>query len=202
MGIAFRLALGLALALLVSPVVLAQEFVDADALDELFAELRVAPDETTARTIDRRIWAYWTSPTDPELAGRMNEVLTARSMGDPLEAILLLNRLIDDYPGYAEAWNQRATMYYMVGNFEASIADCEKVLELEPRHFGALSGRAMMYLQQGKRARPQGHGDCARNSSLPDGTPAVSRVAARDHPHLTRILSAASYMRSPSREMP
>lgn len=152
MGIALRLALGLALALLVSPVVLAQEFVDADALDELFAELRVAPDESTARTIDRRIWAYWTSPTDPELAGRMNEVLTARSMGDPLEAILLLNRLIDDYPGYAEAWNQRATMYYMVGNFEASIADCEKVLELEPRHFGALSGRAMMYLQQGKRA--------------------------------------------------
>jgi hypothetical protein len=43
-------------------------------------------------------------------------------------------------------------MYYAIGNFAASIADCEKVLELEPRHFGALSGRATMYLLQGKRA--------------------------------------------------
>ena len=57
-----------------------------------------------------------------------------------------------DYPDYAEGWNQRATLYYMMGDFERSIADCAKVLALEPRHFGALSGRALMYLQLGKRA--------------------------------------------------
>ena len=57
-----------------------------------------------------------------------------------------------DYPDYAEGWNQRATIQYMMGNLDLSIADCAKVLELEPRHFGALSGRSLMYLQQGKRA--------------------------------------------------
>jgi tetratricopeptide (TPR) repeat protein len=83
----------------------------------------------------------------------MNEALTSRRLGGPIETLALLNRLIRDYPGYAEAWNQRATMYYVLGNFEASIADCEKVLELEPRHFGALSGRSLMYLQLGRRAQ-------------------------------------------------
>jgi tetratricopeptide (TPR) repeat protein len=152
-GVARRLILGLALVTALSPIpALAQEFVDRAALDRLFDELRVAPDATVAHRIDRQIWFHWTTPSDPLLAGRMNEALTARSMGDPVEAIVLLNRLIEDYPDYAEAWNQRATMYYVIGNFEASIADCARVLELEPRHFGALSGRALMYLQQGKRA--------------------------------------------------
>ena len=130
----------------------ADEFTNNEALDRLFAELKAAPDPVTANQIDQQIWFYWMTPEDPILRGRMNEVIAARRMGDPVEAILLLDRLIVDYPGYAEAWNQRATMYYAIGNFEASIADCEKVLELEPRHFGALSGRATMYLLQGKRA--------------------------------------------------
>ena len=151
--VALRLALGMALALVLSSApAFAQEFVDRGALDKLFVELRTAPDATTAHRIDQQIWFYWTTPSDPLLAGRMNEALTARSMGDPVEAIVLLNRLIEDYPDYAEGWNQRATMYYVIGNFDASIADCAKVLELEPRHFGALSGRALMYLQQGRRA--------------------------------------------------
>ena len=152
-GIALRLILGLALLAVLSPIpASAQEFVDREALDRLFDELRIAPDAAVAHRIDQQIWFHWTTPSDPLLAGRMNEALAARSMGDPLEAILLLNRLIEDYPDYAEGWNQRATMYYAIGNFEASIADCAKVLELEPRHFGALSGRALMYLQQGRRA--------------------------------------------------
>lgn len=151
-GVVLRLALGLALLVLSLAPAAAQDFVNREALDRLFVELREAPDAVTAHAIDQQIWFYWTTPSDPLLAGRMNEVLTARSMGDPVEAILLLNRLIQDYPTYAEAWNQRATMYYIIGDFESSIADCAKVLELEPRHFGALSGRALMYLQQGKRA--------------------------------------------------
>lgn len=149
---ALRLLAGVLLAFaLISPA-LADEAKDKAALDQLFAELKLAPDATTAHEIDQRIWLYWTTPSDPMLAGRMGEVLAARRMGDLAEGITLLNRLIKDYPTYAEAWNQRATFYYMLGNFEASIADCAKVLELEPRHFGALSGRAMMYLQQGRRA--------------------------------------------------
>jgi tetratricopeptide (TPR) repeat protein len=146
-----RLLLGLLL-LWSATAARADEAADRAAIDRLFAELRVAPDAETAQAIDQQIWAYWTTPSDPILAGRMREVFAARGVGDATGAIRLLDKLIADYPDYAEAWNQRATIYYTLGDFEASIADCEKVLALEPRHFGALSGRALMYLQLGKRA--------------------------------------------------
>ena len=67
------------------------------------------------------------------------------------ELVRQLDALIEDYPTYAEAWNQRATTYYMMQNFEASLADIDKTLELEPRHFGALSGQSLILLAQGKR---------------------------------------------------
>lgn len=146
-----RLFLGLLL-LFAASGAFADDAADRAAIDRLFAQLRVAPDAATAQAIDAQIWTYWTTPSDPILAGRMREALTARSMGDATGAIRLLDKLIADYPDYAEAWNQRATIYYTLGNFDASIADCEKVLAIEPRHFGALSGRALMYLQLGKRA--------------------------------------------------
>lgn len=144
-------AIWVALVLLCIPA-RADEARDKAALDQLFAELKLAPDARTAGEIDQRIWIHWTTPSDPLLAGRMGEVLAARRVGDIPGAIILLNRLVADYPTYAEGWNQRATMYYMMGEFEASLADIENVLKYEPRHFGALSGRAMIYLQQGKRA--------------------------------------------------
>ena len=143
--------LGLALLVSLGPAG-ADEATDKAALDALFAELRLAPDAQTARSIDRKIWIYWTVPADPLLAGRMGEILTARRMADFPGAILLLDRLLEDYPTYAEAWNQRATLHYLIGDFDSSLADLEKVLEFEPRHFGALSGRALIYLQQDKRA--------------------------------------------------
>lgn len=130
----------------------ADEATHEASLDALFAELRLAPDAETAREIDRQIWIRWMTPSDPTLAGRMGEAMAARRLGDIPGAIVLLTRLIADYPTYAEAWNQRATTYYLINDFAASLADIEKVLEFEPRHFGALAGRALIYLQQGKRA--------------------------------------------------
>ena len=145
-----RLLGALALLVLALPA-LADDAADRAALDILFAQLRMAPNAEAATAIDRQIWARWTKPSDPVLAGRMSEILIARSMGRFPTAIALLDKLVADYPDYAEGWNQRATLYYMMGDFERSIADCAKVLALEPRHFGALSGRALMYLQLGKR---------------------------------------------------
>lgn len=141
--------LPLALVLLVTPAP-ADDGRDK-VLAQLFAELRLAPNPRIAHDIDRRIWFYWTTPDDPDLANRMAEALQARALGDMGRVIQLLTDIIADYPTYAEAWNQRATMYYLRNDLEASLADIEKVLEYEPRHFGALSGRALIYLQQGKR---------------------------------------------------
>jgi Flp pilus assembly protein TadD len=149
--IVLRLAFGLALLIGLAATSRADDFTDQAALADLFAQLRVARDAQEAQAIDQKIWTVWMTPSDPVLRVRMQEALDARVSGDPLRTLALLNRLVADYPAYAEAWNQRATLYYLVGNFEASIADCAKVLELEPRHFGALAGRALMYLQMDKR---------------------------------------------------
>jgi tetratricopeptide (TPR) repeat protein len=130
---------------------LAGEAEDKAALDQLFVRLSRAPDPATAQKLDRQIWAIWTSPSDRDLAARMLDVFEARDTRSLAIAIELLDQLVADYPDYAEGWNQRATLYFMTGNYEASLADCEKVLALEPRHFGALSGQAVIHLQMGRR---------------------------------------------------
>jgi tetratricopeptide (TPR) repeat protein len=130
----------------------ADEARDRAALDRLFAELKAAPDAATAQQIGQRIWIYWTTPSDPLLSARMGELLAARRQGELRRAIALADGLIGDYPEYAEAWNQRATLHYLLGDLDASLADCDEVLAREPRHFGALSGRSLIYLQQGKRS--------------------------------------------------
>ena len=123
---------------------------ESAALDALFEQLRSAPDPATARVITDQIWIYWTTPADPVLAARMSDVLALHRQADFPAVIALLDEIIADHPTYAEAWNQRATVYYLLRNFEQSIADIEKVLELEPRHFGALAGRAVIYKEQGR----------------------------------------------------
>lgn len=129
----------------------AGEAEDRARLETLFSELRAATDQQTASVISEQIWMIWTMPSDARLAARMREVLAIRSIGDLAATITLLDKLVADYPAYAEGWNQRATMRYLVNDFEGSLADIEKVLEFEPRHFGALSGRVLIYLAQGKR---------------------------------------------------
>jgi tetratricopeptide (TPR) repeat protein len=120
------------------------------ALDTLFEQLRSAPDPQTAQLITNQIWIYWTTPADPVLAARMRDVLALRMNADFPAVIALLDEIIAEHPTYAEAWNQRATIYFLLRDFEQSMADIEKVLELEPRHFGALAGRAVMYKEQGR----------------------------------------------------
>ena len=121
------------------------------ALDVLFASLRAAPDAVAAQTIERQIWTVWLTPTDPDLASRMLAVAVAEQSGDLPGARTLLDKLVVDFPTYAEGFNQRATVEFEMHDFEASLADIDKVLQYEPRHFGALSGRVMIYLTQGKR---------------------------------------------------
>ena len=135
-----------------TPSAIAQTEREAATLDALFAELKAAPDEVAARAITDQIWIYWTTPTDTALATRMREVLILRQRADFPAVIAALDAIIADYPTYAEGWNQRATIYYLIGNYERSLADIEKVLEFEPRHFGALVGRAVIYKTQGKQA--------------------------------------------------
>ncbi|MEQ1771149.1 MAG: hypothetical protein ABL879_15045 [Devosia sp.] len=129
----------------------AADFVDQQALDNLFIELRQAPDANAAEAISQTIWAFWVNPTDRKLADEMAVVLRAESSGDFATGIGVLDKMISEYPSYAEGWNRRATLRFMVGNYKGSLEDIDKVLALEPRHFGALSGKIMIELRLGDR---------------------------------------------------
>ncbi len=142
------LLLGLAAIL---PGVLAEDASGSAKLDQLFADLKLAPSAEVANEITQKIWIYWTTPSDPALARHIADVLSDRQVGDLSGALEILNKVVVDYPDYAEGWNQRATIYFLLDNFEGSLADIDKTLALEPRHFGALAGRVMIYLRQGKR---------------------------------------------------
>lgn len=121
-------------------------------LDSLFVQLRQAQNADRAKEIDRQIWQIWLTPDDPALAKRMAQVMAARQRMNLPIALGVLNGVVHDYPTYAEGWNQRATIFYLLHDFEHSLADIDRALELEPRHFGALSGRALIHLAQNKRA--------------------------------------------------
>ena len=122
----------------------------AQRLDDLFAQLKAAPNEMTGREIEQKIWIEWTSPEDPELATLMDKALAARREADYDTAISILDHITQDWSGYAEGWNQRATVYFLKGEYEKSLIDIAETLKREPRHFGALAGRGLIRLKQGK----------------------------------------------------
>jgi tetratricopeptide (TPR) repeat protein len=121
----------------------------ADALDRLFALLHTASDKDAPK-IEENIWKLWMASDSPSADVVLNQVARAMSAKDYVAAMDMANTLVDLYPNYAEAWNKRATLFYIIGRDKESLADIEKVLALEPRHFGALSGRGMIYERQGK----------------------------------------------------
>jgi tetratricopeptide (TPR) repeat protein len=133
------------------PAGFAQAYVDTEALDTYFPRLQSAADPLVAATAAAEIWRIWLAPDDPELAAEFQTAIDARARENYVEAILILDGIVERWPDYAEAWNQRATLRYVVGDLPGSLEDIDETLAREPRHFGALSGAAMIYLRLGDR---------------------------------------------------
>lgn len=113
-------------------------------LDFLFGALKVAPNEESAKAIEERIWAVWmVSPSDTANL-LMSRVRTAVEQKDADLALKLLDGIVKIKPDYVEAWNRRATLYYMKKDYGRALADIREVLRREPRHFGALSGLGLI----------------------------------------------------------
>jgi tetratricopeptide (TPR) repeat protein len=140
-------------------------------LDRLFAALKVAPDDESAKFVENRIWAIWLASTSDTANLLMGRVKIAIDAEDFDLAIKLLNAVIDINPDFVEAWNRRATVYYAKKEFGPALADIREVLAREPRHFGALSGLGIILQELGddKRALE------------------VLRRALAIHPHLEHI---------------
>jgi len=114
------------------------------SLDFLFGALKVAPDDTTAKAIEERIWAAWTASRSDTANLLMTRVKTAVEAKDLDLAVTLLDSIVKVKPDYVEAWNRRATIFYMKKDYGRAVADIRQVLKREPRHFGALAGLGLI----------------------------------------------------------
>ena len=113
-------------------------------LDFLFGALKLAPDDVTAKAIEERIWAVWTLSRSDTANLLMTRVKTAIEAKDTDLAIQLLDSIVKIKPDYVEAWNRRATIYYIKKDYGRSLSDIREVLKREPRHFGALAGLGLI----------------------------------------------------------
>ena len=117
-------------------------------LDSLFFQLQSTSAETEARALEKRIWKIWLESGDTLVDQLMVGGVEAMGGGDYETALTAFNSIVEDAPDFAEGWNKRATLYWLLGDFEKSIDDINQTLALEPRHFGALAGLAMIHEAQ------------------------------------------------------
>ncbi len=136
-------ALALAVAVLFAPVAEARQ--TDSRLDALFARLHVTDNPDEAAGIEAMIWNIWTAADDDALDQLMIAGIGAMKSGRFASALESFNAIIKVDPDFSEGWNKRATLYYLMGLYDESIADVERTLALEPRHFGALSGMGLIY---------------------------------------------------------
>ena len=112
---------------------------------EALAALR-GDDPARAGHAETALWEMWCRSGRPELDGRLNEAVGAMEARDFTRAERLLTALVEAAPDWAEAWNKRATVRYLVTDHDGSIADCRETLARKPHHFGALAGQGLCHM--------------------------------------------------------
>ena len=113
-------------------------------IDRLLEDLK-NPDELTRQQATEELWRLWFNQKGAyglEILGESQRLMEA---GDVEEAEAVLTELIEDQPDFAEAWNRRAVLYYLQGEYRRSLADCQQAVALNPIHFGALHGIGLCY---------------------------------------------------------
>jgi tetratricopeptide (TPR) repeat protein len=122
----------------------------ADIKAQLFERLASATTEQEGRAAEDAIWQLWVDHPDPETRDAIARGMRQRDSYDWDTALESFTGVIAKQPDYAEGWNQRAFIHFLKEDFEASYADLENALALEPLHFGALSGQALILMRTGQ----------------------------------------------------
>ncbi len=117
---------------------------NSQTLDRLFEQLKKDPKETSSTATARMIWREWTASGSRSIDLLMSWAITAMRTQKYAKAEDLLDQVVVLSPEFAEGWNRRATLHFAKQDYSRSLADIEKTLILEPRHFGALSGLAVI----------------------------------------------------------
>jgi tetratricopeptide (TPR) repeat protein len=165
-----RAVTALLLVLMTCAAALAQ---DVAKLDGLFDRLKTA-DPAEAGRIEAEIWIEWSKSGSPALDLLLQRGRDAMAMGDTAQAIEHFTAIIDQDPGFAEGWNARATAFFQAGEFGPSVSDIARVLQLNPRHFGALSGLGTILEESGR----------------PEKALEVYRAALAIHPQMEAVIQA------------
>lgn len=116
-------------------------------LPDLFKRLKTAPSSSDAALIESDIWKIWFETNNAELDALMDRGSTAMEAQDFPAALDAFNQIIKTRPDFSEGWNRRATLYYLMGDYKKSLADIDRTLKLEPKHFGAISGQGLVNMQ-------------------------------------------------------
>ena len=121
-------------------------------LDKLFSQLKNSKNSSSAQIVEKKIWSIWLiHPSDDRRGFRLTELLIQGSRlmntGELNKAYELFTKIIATEPDWSEAWNKRATVLYLLNQYQSSLDDIKTTLTLEPRHFGALSGQALNYIE-------------------------------------------------------
>ena len=119
--------------------------------DPLYERLKASTSELQGIPIAQEIWSLYSTAPDARAQDLLDRGVRYLQRGQYNTSETLLTELIDYCPDYAEGWNQRAFARYLDGDYAGAQTDLDRTLELEPRHFGALSGKGLTYLKQGKR---------------------------------------------------
>ena len=117
-------------------------------LNNLFNQLEKVNNTKSAALLEQKIWSIWNEhPTNDKLTQRLEFGTELMQHGDYNYALRVFDNIIVTDPKWSEAWNKRATVYFLMDQFTDSLNDIDKVLNIEPRHFGALSGQARIFLK-------------------------------------------------------
>ena len=120
---------------------------DNNQLDKLFEKL-LEDGEISARETEMKIWGIWTThPKDQNLTSLLSRGTSFMNSQEYQKAENIFTTVIELDPKWAEAWNKRATVLYLMGKYQASQDDIDEVLKLEKRHFGALAGQGLVNIE-------------------------------------------------------
>jgi tetratricopeptide (TPR) repeat protein len=154
----------------------------ARKLDQLLGQLHKMSPHADVLGVEAQIWEIWSrndSPTAEVLLRQSSAALSARAF-EPAEK--MLSQLLETYPTFAEGWNRRAQLYYFQQRYDAAMIDVDHALELEPRNYGALVGKAMIYRAMGE----------------PDSAVSFFKQALEINPHLLAVKDAITQIEKDS----
>ena len=125
-----------------------ENFEQKNKLNKLFDQLEKVDNSKTATLIEKEIWSLWHEhPNNVKLTEKLEFGRELMQFGSYDYALKVFDNIIKTDPDWSEGWNKRATVFFLMNQYTKSLNDIEKVLNIESRHFGALSGQARIYIK-------------------------------------------------------